>query len=328
MVVLAVTAQDVEAAAVPGTGATAPSTPRPPSAPVWFSDDVVAGILESGQFALSGRTVEAAKGGPFPVLLDWLQQPQPHERAGFADALPLFFVPGATLVQVPEGTLAPAAATLLAEGSLHGPSTALWWRRGHLGVLCRLIPRPGALSSEIAVVLDDRDSALADPAHAAAWREWLGLANALNLRTQPVTVTTLTAAGEPVRDSVLARPGTAGSAAGGVPDSAGGSGDVPLPPQWTSCIADAASAVEETFLRALARQARVPVPRVGFESDEGIVIDAAWPDHKIAAYVAVEPADRDDLASAGWKVVEATVDAVTAALAAAGAMRETTGGGH
>lgn len=42
-------------------------------APSWFSDQVVASVLESGQFSLSTRTVEAMQGGPFAFLMTWLQ---------------------------------------------------------------------------------------------------------------------------------------------------------------------------------------------------------------------------------------------------------------
>lgn len=96
----------------------------------------------------------------------------------------------------------------------------------------------------------------------------------------------------------------------------------PVPTEWAPALGKAETPFEAAFLRSLARAGVAPVPEIGHESPEGIMIDAAWPDLKVAAYVVVHAEDKDDLERAGWRVVEAEVGAVTAALASAGGARE------
>jgi ATP-dependent helicase YprA (DUF1998 family) len=326
VVVLAVTSQDVDQAATDTPGG------RPgPAAPTWFSDAVMAQLLESGQFPLSSRTAEVVRGGPFAFLLQWLQQPQVAEQTALANALPLFFLPRAAPVRVPDGPLTPSAVALLADGTAADGRTAdgsaaHWWRGDHLGVLFRLGQQGRELVTEIAVVLDDRATALGRATHPAAWREWLVLANVLNLSSQPVAVTTVTAAADAVfaEDSVLTTVTDAGEVAADVEEPEA----VALAPQWRTCLEKAAGAEEKALVRDLARRPAIPAPRMGYESEDGIMIDAAWPEHKIAAYVTVDPHDREDLTNAGWQVLRATSDAVIAALEAAGAIRHTIGEGR
>jgi len=49
------------------------------------------------------------------------------------------------------------------------------------------------------------------------------------------------------------------------------------------------------------------VPVLGFEGPEGIPVDIAWPQARLAIAVDGMPeADRDDLRAAGWTVLEPT----------------------
>jgi hypothetical protein len=56
------------------------------------------------------------------------------------------------------------------------------------------------------------------------------------------------------------------------------------------------------------------VPVVGFEAEDGIPIDFAWPDVKIAVCLDLDADERRDLESAGWRVFPGDPDAVFAAL--------------
>jgi hypothetical protein len=71
-------------------------------------------------------------------------------------------------------------------------------------------------------------------------------------------------------------------------------------------------------LELLALAGSVPVPVVGYESEEGIVIDVAWPDLKIAVYLDPNPDDCRDLEAAGWTLLAAETDALIGALSEAG----------
>ena len=343
IVVLAVTAKDVEQAGAGGSGTAGASGGAgggagsdagtgegAPLAPVWLHDGVVASVMESGQFPFSHRTVESLRGGPFAFLLNWLQKPEVSEHTSLADVVPLFFTPAGERTSVPAGDLAPAAAALLtgepgsrpsgSAGALppgeppSGQGPAMWWRSGPVGVLTRVSWQPGTLLTEIAVVLDDRDEALTDQGHAEAWREWLRIANALNLRTGPFTICTL----RQVTDGT-----TGGAPSGGSEPQAGTGaepGDVPaevLDPAWQAQVDQTIDPAEADLLRRLAATGVVPVPVVGYESAEGIVIDAAWPDRRIAVYLDPDPDDRRDLEAAGWRVLDADVDTLLAALGVA-----------
>ena len=54
------------------------------------------------------------------------------------------------------------------------------------------------------------------------------------------------------------------------------------------------------------------MPVVGHETeDSGIPIDFAWPDAKIAVCLDLDPGDRRDLESDGWRVFPDDPDAVS-----------------
>jgi ATP-dependent helicase YprA (DUF1998 family) len=325
LVVLGVTAHDVEAAAAPAATLTVP-------APSWWNDAVVAAVLEAGQFPLTTRTVEAAKGGPFAFLLAWLQKPDPDDQATFAAITPMFFTPGAVPTGLDPGGLAPTAARLLTidptdATPVGGQPAAQWWRHGPLGVLTVARQQNGVLHTDIAVVLDDRDSALTEPGHADAWREWLRISNALNLRETSHTIATLsqlTAAPATAAAGAAVAAGTGAAEvtrAGGLPlprPGAGGAAVVDvypeLPADWAVQLELAEGPEEAAFLVELATTTSVPTPRVGYESAEGIIIPAAWPDHRVAVYLDADPDDRRDLEAVGWHVLSADVSAVAAAL--------------
>jgi ATP-dependent helicase YprA (DUF1998 family) len=308
VIVLGITARDVEQAADPDAVV---------SPPVWFNEGVVSSVLQSGQFALATRTLESLTGGPFGFLLNWLQRPEVDSHRTLADIVPLFFSQGAEPVTVPGGDLAGAAGALL-DGALPGgaevgsaggpPVSAHWWRRGPLGVLARMESVAGALATKIAVVLDDRDEALVGDGHAEAWREWLQISNALNLREQPMSITTVSqvldgAAGGSVLESTpVADPGAEPA------DLA------ELPPEW-AVEAELLSAEEARLVRVLAAAGGVPVPLVGHESESGIPINLAWPALKIAVLLEPEPGDREDLQAQGWQVLDPDPGQLVALLA-------------
>jgi len=160
----------------------------------------------------------------------------------------------------------------------------------------------------VALVTDDRTENLADKDQAAdGWREWLRISNALNLREQPTIITAITAAsGQGVADGVKR---------GTVPDVG-----VELPPEWQAAHHLATSGAERIFIEELARRAArggagwLTMPVVGHEAENGIPIDFAWPDARIAVCLALNPDERRDLESAGWRVFTYDPDAVVAAL--------------
>src|SRR5699024_1956005 len=150
---------------------------------------------------------------------------------------------------------------------------------------------------EMGVVLDDRDDAIAHPDHRDAWRGWLQLMNALQLRGhQPTVVTSMRAA--------------AGAPAAAPPIRA----DVVLP-QWQRVMDLVIDDDERRFVTELAA-ANVGVPdAVGDEDpDTGIMIDLAWTEDHVAVVFEADERDVADLGRSGWTVVPASVEDVAAAL--------------
>src|SRR6266513_5917737 len=113
---------------------------------------------------------------------------------------------------------------------------------------------------ELALVVDDRDEVLREGHHADAWREWLRISNALNLREQPTWIAAVT---EVLTDTVprAAKATTVG----------GGEG---LLPEWQAIRELALEGAERSFVEGLARLGSIPVPVVGYETDGGIPIDS------------------------------------------------------
>ena len=158
-------------------------------------------------------------------------------------------------------------------------------------------------------MIDDRTEKLADKEQAAdGWREWLRIANALNLREQPTIVTALTDASvHGVADHAKHEP---------VPDK-----DAALPPEWRQLAHDSTiSSAEQVFVEKLARYATrdtarsIAVPVVGYEAEDGIPLDFAWPDKRIAVCLELDADERRVLEMAGWRVFPDDPDAVFAAL--------------
>lgn len=141
------------------------------------------------------------------------------------------------------------------------------------------------------------------------WREWLRIANALNLREQPTIVTALsdvdTAAGTDQAEPRIVR--DIGF-------------DLIWAPEWRFGRDLAADVAERAFAERLVRHAQrdpgeeLPVPVVGYETDEGTPVDFAWPDKEIAVFLDLETDDPRIAELPGWRVFGDDPDAVFAAL--------------
>jgi ATP-dependent helicase YprA (DUF1998 family) len=308
--------QDLRDGGVIAVGITAQDVARAESgtveAPAWLNDGVIAELMRSGA-TFRPQNVAAIRRGPGDFLLGWIQQPDVDGHRALANQLPFLFAPSARgFLMDATADLARQAALLLLDPGRVPPagdpgSAAWWWNAGPVGCLTRV---SGAVL-EVALVVDDRADHLAGSDQAAGgWREWLRIANALNLREQPTIVTALsdvdTAAGagqaEPrtVRDIDLG---------------------LVLDPAWRSVADLAASAAERAFAERLARHAQrgtgesFPVPVVGYETGDATPVDFAWPDQKIAVFLDLEPDDPRVAELPGdWSVFGDDPDAVFAAL--------------
>jgi ATP-dependent helicase YprA (DUF1998 family) len=298
VIVLGITARDVEHAR---NGSF--------EAPAWLRNDVIATLLGSG-VTFRPQNVEAIRHGPVDFLLSWIQNPDVDGLRALANHLPLMFAPASQHFDMDPATdlAREAGVRLLVSDRIipagDAPSAAWWWSTGPVGCLTRT----SGSTLEVALVIDDRTEELADKDQAAdGWREWLRISNALNLREQPTVVAAVSDASlQGVPDHAKHEP---------VPDK-----DAALPAEWRLAHASTISSAEQAFIEKLARYATrdiaqsIAVPVVGYEAENGIPLDFAWPDQRVAVCLDLDLDERRVLEMAGWRVFSDDPDAVFAAL--------------
>lgn len=260
--------------------------------PPWFSAQHAQMFMQ--QFNYNAASLHTLLGGPFAWLASWIQQPASAPLGRLADALPFFLVGGPADAQLmPSDDLVAVAGSLLrGDGwpSISGTEASWWWQHGNLGAVVRW---RGVNAIDVALVLDDRVTALDSDGFRADWQEWLRLANWLTLRapsahTEIVALTAITAAAEPTSDLVY-------------------------PTGWTAAI-DRSFGVGAALARTLARSGMHAPDLVGEEMASGVVAEFAWSQERIAVVFDARPGDSEDLAAEGWRLVSPDVQAITAAL--------------
>lgn len=272
--------------------------------PDWFDPQVVAMLMQQSA-GFGPDHVDLLKRGPIDFLLGWIQRPDPDGHEALGNQAPWLFARGGTHLSLdPSEDLNRAALEQLTHSAPPSPARAItnawWWRAGDVGVLTRAVASGSASTLETVVLLDDRPERLTD-GHRAAWEEWLRVANVLGLRTQP---TRIVAFSEVAAGAVVApEPESSFPAAVG------------LSPAWQELV-DLASDVERQLLLVLAGYGSLPAPHLGYETD-GIPLDLAWPDARIAVDLDIDEDVRRELSDAGWLLVPADPSAIAAAVAGA-----------
>ena len=270
--------------------------------PRWYSEPIALNSMEG--FGYNQDNAAALARGPLDQLIAWMTQPDAYRWRGLANAVPAILSGASEGVAIfgltPDHPLADVAAEALRTHLAHDMTGEPAWvyRRGPLVVVNRAAGSD-IRAVETLIVLDDRDDALDDPEFEAAWREWLSLSNAVNLRdrTTVVTVASEILGGAPT-PAVVAEPTVVAPV---------------LSAAWQKVIDELTSTQELTFARALAALG-APPPALGWESDDGIPIAFAWAQSHVAVDFDWDDRDRLDLEAEGWTVVPADADAVAAVL--------------
>lgn len=257
--------------------------------PAWLDETKLPALIQASAGALSANTRAVLVEGPMGFLSRWIQAPDVTAVRAVADWLPLLL----------RGQSEPATYTSLSPlGATNtAPSTDVgapgWtWSFDTLTVRARVAGH-GFGDVDLALVLDDAASALGEH-HRDAWRTWLRLSNLINLRVRSALVLT-----------------SSSSASAPLVEQLADDGAVPI--GWESLF-DQASTAEQVLLRALAAH-EVGRPTVGEEVLDGVALSVAWPPSRLAVDLAFNDLDRDDLISAGWRLVPPAVEEILRELA-------------
>lgn len=334
--VVAVTNADVDSASADVPAAEAGRDARMPE---WFSRRVVSTLLNRPQFGWTAQAEEAL-GNPIDVLIGMIQavtssEPDlPTSMTVAGNNAPLFFAvqpQGRRVVSISATAgLADAVVSDLtgssplpdhpSEGTPEGHKRGFLSHRGAVTVL--VVPTDSSMTRfDTAVVLDDRPEVMSDAEmFADAWRQWLHLSNILAIRspgTQVELVTVSSTLADQGKRLESADLGTLDKARvdGAVDIVPIPDGGVPLSSEWVELLSQPEMLPEEAeFANALAASEVAEVPEWGYETEEGISLDFAWPTQKIAVQLEPEAEDAAELEDSGWTLVSATVDTVKSAL--------------
>lgn len=267
--------------------------------PTWFAEARWTRAMAATGGTLKPAHLDLVKGGPIDYLVRWISDPDPVGIQALAEALPLFLAGAGALGKANASASLVDLTKVVHDGgalSTEGDRRAWGWQHDTVTLLARNVSADG-YSTEVAVMLDDRDSRLGQN-HKGAWREWIRLANLLNRRLQPAHITAYSLAVEAPKKTT--------------PDG------VELAEPWASLYQSAVSEAEKALIALLAASG-VPAPSLGYETDAGLPIDISWPEFRIAVDLDLEDEERDELSQGGWTLVDSDLEAILSTLAAAGA---------
>ncbi|GAA1941672.1 DEAD/DEAH box helicase [Microbacterium aoyamense] len=241
---------------------------------------------------------------PVTLLMEWMQRPddEAKRRDTVARVLPVILQRSATSTPFGGESALERAARVFVEGLPKSPIPAPDWVTA-AGPLVSATRLKGGGATDFALVLDDRDEALADAGFDHAWRLWLHLSNVVGWRADMsgVEITTL---------SRLAAATPLSAAAPGVTPT----GATELPSEWASLAAYATGAERHVIDRLAA--ASIPLPEMGVEVGGGIPISFAWADARVAISLDLQDGEADSLTSDGWTLLDPQSDDLAAQVAA------------
>lgn len=269
-------------------------------APGWHTERMRQLVLKQGD--LRRPVLDQVVLDPISQLFAFVQEPDFEEWAKVGHWLPLMFI-GDKRVRGDNSALAEWALALLDGRDITlppGNHACASYTDGPLAVTLALQPETKTVSAVL--VLDDRDEAL-DDRDGDAWREWLRLSNWFGLRETHLVTTRSLLAGEPAAPEPRVETVPAAD----------------LGPKWQTLYDESISEAERALVLALA-EAGTPLPVQGFETDDGEVVDIAWPGPRVGVLFDDGAAATHTLTDQGWTVCPPETSSITAALTANGVM--------
>ncbi len=254
--------------------------------PAWF--DQKAASIVTTQFHVQPSLIRLLAKDPVTQLLEFMVDPDVDAWGKFGTYLPFLFVRSDNRARSDSASVG-AAATAALDGSAPFTDTGsdVCWAFSEGGVTVAAGVHTMADPPRAVLAVDDRGDHIANLG-GKAWKEWLRLSNWLGLsdRHRVSTYSLLSAA--PMSASTV-------------------SDDATLPAEWQSVFNEAVSDGERDLICALA-EAGAAVPALGYETDDGEVIDLAWADARVGVTFDGEGA------ADGWTLCPADVPQILAAL--------------
>lgn len=266
-----------------------------PASPAWLGSAAPTAEAVGAQVCGPGDvSVSDLLGDPLTVLTRLLRIPDTDrwQRAAQSVAIALLGPSPTPHLAVPGALAALARADLLQENPVLDAGAAQLFAVSTPGGASLALDVRAVDDVRTVLAVDDRDGVVGTPDHLTAWRDWLALANVLQLMPPGHARTT--------------------SLAGLVDDPAGQS-TLLADPAWAE-IAATYDEPEADFIRLLANT-HTPLPEAGLEVADGEhVIDLAWPEEHVAVVFDVDDERATWLAADGWSLVPPTLAAVREAL--------------
>jgi hypothetical protein len=260
--------------------------------PPWFTEKAASTAMAAGN--LRPALVRQLVADPITTLLSFITDPDLEAWEAVGRWLPMAFVRGHNRVKGDGNTVAASALTLLDGGAgSFGTGTDMCWSyvEGPLVVTAAMRPDTRALSAVL--VVDDRDDRL-EIHDGRAWKEWLRLSNWLGFGSSHRITTR----------SLLEHDATAPT---GAPDA----GD--LSPAWQVVFDSTVSDVEKRLVLALATT-DLPVPVLGYETEDGAVVDFAWGDSRVGVLLDPDEITAHTMSEAGWTLCPPDAEQIATAI--------------
>ncbi|GAB4587647.1 helicase-related protein [Nocardia sp. IFM 10818] len=253
-----------------------------PVQPSWYTEQrakltMSNGTLKPAVFKL------ATTADPITQLLEFICDPDREAWANVGRWLPLMFMRKDQAKGDGAGIAEWALDILDGKQPSLAPGTYACWSYsdGPLAVTAALRTDTKTISAVLA--LDDRDEKL-ELRNGDAWKEWLRLSNWFGLSDgNLVTTRNLLSANSATPDHTPVATGDNLSLA------------------WQQVLAETISTAEKELVLALA-EAGTPVPMLGFETDEGEVIDLGWPDARIGVLINDYADTASTMSELGWTI--------------------------
>ncbi len=267
--------------------------------PAWHTERMAKLTMQQGN--LRPALFKLLTADPITQLLEFVLDPDLEAWSAVGRWLPMMFLRNKR-AKGDGSAIASWALDLLdgKAGALPEGEYACWsYNHGALTITAALRPDSGASTAVLA--LDDRDDSIGID-NGASWREWLRLSNWFGFHdAHLVTTRALLGAGsqapEPVADGSL--------------DG--------LSPEWQAVYADTVSEAERALVLALA-SAGAPLPQQGLETDDGDVIDIAWPAAQVGVLFDGGAEAAETIIDQGWTICPPELAPIVAALTSNGVM--------